>query len=157
MDSETLLQLATFSQRALELNLDGFTHEDALAQPPAGNCVNWLVGHILVHRERMLAALGAPPVGSDHAAPERYDRGSPPITGDGEGVVHLDSLLEAVEESGRCLADAIRRGGNAKLVEPHGRAGTVGAYLGILVVHEGYHAGQIATVRRMVGMEGALH
>ncbi|HYH79047.1 MAG TPA: DinB family protein [Longimicrobium sp.] len=156
MDSETLLQLAAFSQRALELNLDGFTHEQALAQPPGGNCVNWLVGHILVHRERMLAALGAPRVGCDRAAPERYDRGTAPITEDGEGVVHLGSLRETVEESGRCLAEAIRRAGTAKLVEPHGKVGTVGALLGILIVHEGYHVGQIASARHLVGMEGAI-
>jgi len=156
VDAESLVQLMSFSQRALGANLEGFTHQESLAQPPSGNCANWLLGHILLHRERMLAALGAPPAGSDEAVAERYDRGSPPVTGDGAGVARFESLRGALDESARCITDAVRRADGATLAADYQNGRTVGQFVALLMYHEGYHVGQIGAVRRQLGKPGAI-
>lgn len=76
MDAESIVYLMNFNSQAMGLNLDGLTHEDSLVQPPSGNCINWMLGHLLVHRHRMLETLGEPaPIPE---ALMRYDRGRRP-------------------------------------------------------------------------------
>jgi uncharacterized damage-inducible protein DinB len=155
VDAESMARIAGFSQRSLQMNLEGISHRDALAQPPhGGNCANWIVGHVLVHRDVMLAALGHPPVWTDPAR-ERYDRGSPPITGDGPDVVPLDRLRELLERTGEAVPAAIRAAGDAKLAEA-AEKGTVGSNVAFLQFHEGYHSGQLGLLRRILGKEGAI-
>jgi len=154
VDAESMAGLAGFSQKAMTANLEGISHPESLAQPPGGgNCINWIVGHVLVHRDKMLEMLGHPPVWTDPAR-ARYDRGSAPITGDGPGVVPLDRLRELLERSAEAVPTALRAAGG-KLAEPAGN-GTVGQKVGFLQFHEGYHAGQIGIVRRILGKEGAI-
>lgn len=51
MDAATLKLLYGFNYMALQRNTAGLSHEDSLVQPqPAGNCLNWVLGHILAHR-----------------------------------------------------------------------------------------------------------
>ncbi len=155
MNAESMAGLAGFSQKTMTINLEGISHQESLAQPPGGgNCINWMVGHVLLHREMMLEMLGQPPVWAD-AARERYARGSAPITGDGPDVVPLDRLRELLERSGEALPAAFRAAGEAKLAEPAGN-GTVAEKVGFLQFHEGYHAGQIGLTRRIIGKEGAI-
>jgi uncharacterized damage-inducible protein DinB len=157
VDAASLAFLVGFSNRALGLNLEGLTHDDALAQPAGGgNCVNWLLGHILVHRNRMLEALGEPPSWTSPSA-ARYDRGSAPITGEGEGVERLETLREELDRAHERVMEAIRRAGDGKLAEPRpGSQANVGQYVGFLSQHEMYHAGQVAILRRTLGKEGAI-
>jgi len=160
MDAETLRHMFGLSTRALGANLEGFTAEDALAQPPGGgNCVNWVVGHIVVHRNHMLRALGREPVwGAD--ADARYDRGSPPVTG-AEGALPLAALTEALERSRDAVLAALGAATDEQLAaapaEASGSAtGPIGRRLALLMVHEGYHAGQVGTLRRIGGRAGAI-
>jgi len=157
MDTESLIHLVSFPNRALTLNLEGFTHEESLAQPAGGgNCVNWLLGHVLAHRDLMLRALGEPPVWTDADA-ERYGRGSAPVTGEDEGVERLETLRELLDRAHERVLEAIRRGGDDRLAEPAPQGNrTLGQYLGFLAEHEMYHAGQVALLRRAAGKEGAI-
>ena len=42
--------------------LEGLTHEDSLLQVPfRGNCLNWVLGHILTYRATMLEIVGLEP------------------------------------------------------------------------------------------------
>ena len=44
---------------AIRENLKGVDHEESLLSPdPAGNCMNWILGHILVNRDRALLLVG---------------------------------------------------------------------------------------------------
>jgi len=57
---------ARLTHGAVRTNVDGLTHEDSLLQPqPGGNCLNWVVGHLLFVDQRMLRRLGQTPVMSD--------------------------------------------------------------------------------------------
>jgi uncharacterized damage-inducible protein DinB len=160
MDAETLRSMLGLSSRALFANLDGFTHEEALAQPPGGgNCVNWIVGHIVVHRNHMLRAMGAEPVwGSEIEA--RYDRGSEPVTG-AEGAQTLDALHDALDRSRDRVLMALEATTEAELAavpeaSTAGARGSVGQRLALLIAHEAYHAGQVSMLRRVSGRPGAI-
>jgi len=160
MDAETLRHMFSFATRALGANLDGFTEEEALAQPPGGgNCVNWIVGHIIVHRNHMLRALGHEAVwGAD--ADARYDRGSPPVTG-ADDALPLAELTGALERSRDAVLAALDAATDEQLAASPASAsgsaaGTIGRRLALLMVHEGYHAGQVATLRRIGGRAGAI-
>src|SRR5262245_20389268 len=49
-----------FSYSALFRNLEGITHEESLVQPQTGgNSLNWVLGHIVANRNRLLPMLGA--------------------------------------------------------------------------------------------------
>jgi len=160
MDAETLRHMFGLSTRALGVNLEGFTEEDALAQPPGGgNCANWVVGHVVVHRNHMLRALGREPVwgGAEDA---RYDRGSAPVTG-AEGALPLAALTDALDRSREAVLAALGGVTDEQLAAvPEAASGSatgpLGRRLALLIVHEGYHAGQVAALRRISGRPGAI-
>ena len=154
MVAPLLLSAIGFDTRALHLNLDGLTHEDSLLQPPSGNCINWLLGHILRHRNLMLEALDAPRVWSEEAQ-KRYDRGSDPIRGEESGVVRLEVLREELDRSADHLRAALAEIGEEALQAPRGTS-TVAQWLLFLALHEAYHVGQIGLMRRLAGREGAI-
>ncbi|HWM91270.1 MAG TPA: DinB family protein [Thermoanaerobaculia bacterium] len=155
MDTESLVYLVNFNAQAMGLNLEGITHEDSLVQPPRGNCLNWVVGHLLVHRNKMLEALGEPPA-LPPGALKRYDRGSEPITGDGPDVEPMERLLEGMASSKAKVVEAIQRAGDDALAKPSGQS-TVGKTLLVLSMHEAYHVGQMGLLRRIAGKERAIN
>ena len=156
MDAESLVYLVNFNSQAMGLNLGGITHEDSLVQPPSGNCINWMAGHLLVHRHRMLEALGEPaPIPEELM---RYDRGSQPVTGDGPDVLPFERLRDDLEGFKDRIVAAIQKTGDDGLAQsqPSGK-GTVGQRLLMLSMHEAYHTGQMGVLRRIAGKERAIN
>ena len=46
------------------------THEDSLIQPPFhGNCLNWVLGHLVANHDDILEALGEPRLFEGRAGP----------------------------------------------------------------------------------------
>ena len=76
MDKQTLLAGYGLGQYLIAGNTGGVTHEESLVQPSrAGNCINWIAGHLLDARGIILGLLG----GSPFLAAEEtalYKRGS---------------------------------------------------------------------------------
>ena len=91
MTGSEIAQMYEFSYGAIKRNLDDVSNEDSLVQPPgAGNCLNWVLGHIVVARNTIMTlAGGAPMVGDDVAA--HYRRGSNPLQ-PGDEVPDLGTL-----------------------------------------------------------------
>ena len=55
----------TFTRNVVRLNLEGISHEQSLIQPqPAGNCSNWVVGHLVTIYNKVLPLLEQTPVES---------------------------------------------------------------------------------------------
>lgn len=155
MDAAPALRLLDFSHRSLGMNLDGVTHDESLAAPgDGGNCINWVLGHIVVHRDQMLALLGQAPL-LDPAVTARYGRGSPPVTADADDVQTLDALKDALDRSYRRLRDSIAAADEAAFAAASGK-GTMGDALIFLLGHEWYHGGQVGLLRRITGHTGAL-
>jgi hypothetical protein len=66
---ELLAELFAINYRVIRRQVDGLTHEDSLLQLPfRGNCLNWVLGHIVATRNRALALLGEPPIWSEAEA-----------------------------------------------------------------------------------------
>ena len=155
MDARPALHLLDFSNRSLGMNLEGVTHEESLIRPEGGgNCINWVLGHIVEHRDRMLVLMGQPAM-LDEPVAARYARGSQPITADGDDVRKLEVLKGALDESYDRLRRVVAAADEATFAAPAGKS-TVGDALVFLLGHEWYHGGQIGLLRRIAGHAGAL-
>ena len=76
---DALKKLFGISYQVLKKNLEGVTHEESLLQPEAdGNCLNWVVGHILSTRNSALQMMNQPTFWNQEEA-GLYKRGSEPI------------------------------------------------------------------------------
>jgi hypothetical protein len=132
--------------------VDGLTHADSLIQPPYhGNCLNWVVGHIVQARCRVLDLLGESSIWDD-AQRERYVRGSDPVTGEGAYVLPFETLLADLDRAGTLIAEAIHRLEDADLeVIPEGSEQPLGQRLLGQYWHETYHVGQTDLLRQITG------
>lgn len=161
MDAKELSNLFRVSHSAITVNLEDFTHEQSLVQPPgAGNCVNWVLGHIVASRNGVLRLVGEEPVLHDAVA-ERYKRGSAPMANQLDAAP-LDLLVKALGQSQERILSALGRIRELDLNKPAATPGSptgdtsVGGQLAFLHFHETYHSGQLGILRRLVGKEGAI-
>lgn len=130
----------------------GLTHADSLAQPPApGNCINWVVGHILAYRNRILNILGQPPV-FDEVTAARYACDSKPVLGDEPGIGILEDMLQTLDESQQKIATAMQ----ALSPDDARKAWTFGQntmsaaeWMLYLLRHEAYHVGNLELLRQV--------
>jgi hypothetical protein len=148
--------------RTVKTNLDGITHEESLVQPqPGGNCINWVLGHLLSIYNQALPLLGQQPV-TDPSTIERYKRGSAAISAPGEAR-RFEQLMAEWDETVKRV-DAGLAGLTAEVLERPAPAGAgptepgdkVRQTLSTLLFHQGYHAGQTGVLRRLVGKAGAI-
>ncbi len=160
MTPAELSNLFRISHYAITVNLEGFTHEESLKQPlPGGNCLNWVLGHIVGSRNQILAQLGEEPA-LHPAVAERYKRGSVPIHATRDAA-HLELLYKALQDSQERLLARLTLMSDADLALPApggepGADGTLGQALAFGHFHESYHAGQVALLRRLAGKPGQI-
>jgi hypothetical protein len=158
---EVFQQITHVTHMVLRLTVDGLTQEDSLIQPqPTGNCLNWVVGHLLCVYDQMLPLLGQAPV-MQPGVLQRYERGSAPIKSASEAM-DLSYLLIGIEE-----AVARVNAGLPGLTEetldspapfsPTGNPNeTVRSLLTLTAFHQAYHVGQAGLLRRLAGKKGAI-
>ena len=160
MDKNTLIAGYSVSQRLISGNTDGIGHEESLVQPsPAGNSMNWVAGHLLVSRGQILGLLGAGPFLSEDEK-KLYQRGSAPVKPAGESV-DFGRLRDGLEQTAGTITGVLAGADESFLEEELDLAGfpikmekpSRGAYLALFLFHEGYHAGQLGIVRRLLGKE----
>jgi hypothetical protein len=159
-EAEVFRHQARIVHKVVRLNCDGLSQQDSLVQPePDGNCLNWVVGHMVNIQDRIIGMLGQPPVMGPALA--RYDRGSPPLR-DGAEALPLDDLLTAWDESAQRF-DAGLAGLTPEVLDRHvpnspsnNPDETVRTMLGTVLFHQGYHAGQTGLLRRIAGKPGAI-
>jgi uncharacterized damage-inducible protein DinB len=140
----------------IKANVGEITHEESLKQPaPAGNCVNWVLGHLVATRSNFLLALGGEPVWGD-ADRNRYDRHGPPIKS-GNEAKPLAEIWKALDDSQQRLVKTVSELTPQRLAEkaPFSPSNdpdeTIGSLLTTFAFHEAYHAGQTGVLRRIVG------
>lgn len=162
-----LHEVAVFRQQArtthqvVRRNVDGLTHEESLVQPdPGGNCLNWVVGHLVWASNGACRVLGQEPA-LDESSAKRYERGGAPVL-EAADAIDLGRLLAAWDAG----ADRIDAGLGTLTPEvldrpapgsPTGNPNeTIRSLLGTMMFHQAYHAGQTALLRRIAGHEGAI-
>ncbi|MCI0489736.1 MAG: DinB family protein [Blastocatellia bacterium] len=154
MDPGSLEMLFGYNHLTLHENIAGLSHTDSLLQPhPGGNCLNWVLGHIVATRNQVLKLLGKEPILNEEEA-ALYKRGSAPIK-DGSRALLLEKLLADLDLSQELIVAGLKEASEEDLMAPAGTE-TVGRQLALLHFHEAYHAGQIGLLRRLAGKEGAI-
>jgi uncharacterized damage-inducible protein DinB len=150
-----LSKLFEMNYEALFRNLEGVTHEDSLVQPvPAGNTINWLLGHILATRNRLHPLLGLQEAWSPELAYRYSGR-------DGAGwtpgvAVDLRTIEGDLARSQQQVMGAFDAMSSQALATRANDGRTLAEVLGFFHFHEAYHGGQIALVRRIVGHPGVI-
>jgi hypothetical protein len=162
MTGSELVNIYEFSYGALNRNLDGVSNEESLFIPqPAGNCINWVLGHVVAARNTILTLAGGAPILTGDAA-ARYQRGSAAIHA-GDKVLDLGTLRGLLADSQQQLIPALAPISDETLALPVPEqlrrpplTGSIEAALTRLAFHESYHNGQIGLLRRLAGKAGAI-
>jgi hypothetical protein len=162
MTGSELMNLYEFSYGAITRNLDGISQEESLFSPePAGNCINWVLGHVVTARNTVLTLAGGNPILTSDAA-GHYRRGSAPIEA-GDPVLDLGTLRGLLADSQQQLLPALVALSHEALELPVPEAirrppltGSIGTALARLAFHESYHNGQLGLLRRLAGKPGAI-
>lgn len=142
-------------------NLEDINHQESLRQPqPAGNCLNWVLGHLLFVYQQIFPLLGQDPVMGGGAL-DRYRRGSAPLVDPAEAVSWIE-LTAAWKEVARRV-DAGLVGLSPETLDSPAPFSpsknpneTVRSLLVLVFFHQAYHAGQAGLLRRLVGRNGTI-
>ncbi len=160
MTSTDLVKMYEFSYGAINRNLDGLSHAESVVLPPSGNCLNWVLGHVVNARGLLLTLTGGTPVLTGAQA-EPYKRGS--SSGGVDGLLDLATLRGLLADSQQQLIPGLAAMSDEAMArsvpEPYNRpplTGSVVDAFGRLYYHESYHNGQIGLLRRIAGKEGAI-
>lgn len=148
------VKLFELTYRAILVNVDGIDAEQSLRRPePAGNCVNWVLGHVLVSRDQLLDLLHGQRVWPEDAGTP-YRRGASAEL-DRDRALGLPRLLSDLELSQERLLRTLR-GTPEEAVLDDGDGARLSDRLLFYHFHEAYHAGQLALLRRLLGLPGAI-
>ena len=149
---ELLAFLFNITYGVVKQQTDGLSHEDSLLQLPfRGNCLNWILGHLIISRDSILKALGETVVWSEEiAAP--YLRDSDAITAENTQLAQpLEKILADMDLSNQRLMAAFERITPEDLAVPRSERSSVGKWIAFLQFHESYHVGQTELLRQLAG------
>ena len=105
-DADGLAQSFATNHWLIHRLVDGLSHADSIKQPPyESNCLNWVLGHVIVSRNEVLNLLNVEQVWNEDVV-NLYITGSEPITGDGQGL-KFEELLEALDTAQERIAAAL--------------------------------------------------
>lgn len=157
MNKEMIHDLYKTNHYVLTRQVEGLTHEDSLLQLPfRGNCLNWVIGHVLVSRQGALDLLGIKSWWTEEEI-ARYKFDSAPITSaDDPAVLPLDRLIADFEKTQELLDDGFAEISDAQLAEKDKRDRTVAQRLLFTAWHEGYHVGQTEYLRQLAGKDDKI-
>lgn len=155
IEPQSLIKLFGYNAELINKQTAGMTHAESLLQLPfEGNCLNWILGHIVSTRTTVLKLVEENPVWTDEQR-ARYRGGSVNITKDSEEVFLLEELVAAYNLSQERLIRGLNRSTYEDMCRPSElRGGTVGDALGYLHFHEAHHVGQILYLAQLAGKKG---
>lgn len=136
---------------AIKRQMEGITHSDSVRQPPFdGNCINWILGHVIVARCNFLMMLDVPSIwGMDKC--RRYIPGSAPVT-DADDAVPFDSLFTDLDRTQDQLITALSHVSAEDLCTIKDDQ-SIGEHLISYHAHESYHLGHLELLRQLVNKE----
>ena len=141
------------NQNSLASAVDDITHTESLLQLPGkSNCMNWILGHIVVYRDGMLAGIRQPTF-FPASQTKLYAARSQPITPESKSV-RLNKLLKLLDKSHDALMvwlESNPKGLRKKTPEDiQPRKGvTVVEHFAELCWHESNHVGELHALREL--------
>jgi uncharacterized damage-inducible protein DinB len=152
--SPDLKRMLKMENNLIHEQTNGLTQEDSLVQPPSGgNCMNWVLGHLLENQITLLNLIGGQ-TPFDPARLERYRRESDPIRAQENGVLELKQLLADHDQVLAAISTRLGEMNEADLeqeIQQGERRVTVGWRLFFLHFHYTFHLGQLELLRQMAG------
>jgi len=152
--TKDFMQIICLENDMIHAQTADLSHADTLIQPVSGgNCMNWVLGHLLETRLTLLEALGGePPL--DPAKVMRYRRDSEPVRCDGPGVLSLESLLNDHDLVHTAVMAQLLMMDEADF-DTENQVGerqvTRGWRVFFLQFHSNYHIGQLEQLRQLAG------
>ncbi len=128
---------------------EGLTHADSLLLPAAGgNCLNWVLGHLVTERDEALGWLGQAPLWTE-AETQIYQRRSEPLV-EAAQALPLERILGDLAQTQEQMLARLATVTPEELAAPSGES-TVGERLTFMLWHETYHVGQLELLRHLAG------
>lgn len=150
MDSAQLLGTLKRNLDLIKRDTAGISDADALKRIGQGSSLNWVVGHILSSRTRILDVLGVQAGFNHEDIRALYGRETKP---DAARDLPLSELLRLLDSTQELIGQGLASVDLDKVIEsPFGQQTTAGL-VNFFAWHEGYHAGQVVIFRRW--LEGA--
>lgn len=149
-------KILAMESKIIEEQIRDLTHTDSLLQPqPAGNCLNWVLGHLITSQLEIISAVGGVhPFNVDLVA--RYKRDSEPIRGEEPGVLKLSELLEMLKQVNSAvdtLLGGLDENAFSREIQIGERKMTLGWRVFFLHFHFTYHIGQLEYLRQLAGKQ----
>ena len=156
-DPKGMLKEFQRNYRIILRQTNGLTHSDSLLQLPfRGNCLNWVLGHIVEERQQVLALLGLPLIWKDKEI-ARYKTDSEPVTPENAATaLPLEKLLADLKKIQSALDEslgAVEPGELDKETESEGHTLPLGEWIAGFLWHETYHTGQLEILRQLAGKD----
>ena len=130
--------------------LEGISHDESLLTPEfQANCINWLIGHMIVGRDRALKALASPLIFGE-AEKELYQTGSASLQK--ERALPLENLHAALDETQARLEQALSQVSEeflAEIISTRFGDRPRWQHISGLGWHETYHVGQLELLRQL--------
>lgn len=153
-DPEVLAGIFPRNQWVIGEQTKGLTHADSLLQPATrGNCLNFVLGHMLANRDVVLKALDLPPMMTEEQT-RRYGYGADPVLEDSPEIIPLEGLIVLLEKSAELLVEKIKPLSPEELVKEvklGQSAATLGERIEFFGWHDTYHVGQTEYLRQLAG------
>ena len=152
MHSPTLyIKSVGITDRVIKQKTEGLTHADSMLQLPfPGNCMNWILGHILVYRMQYLGVIDGVSK-PDEGEFALYGFGSEPIT-DSDKAIPLETLLARLDDASEQVVAALKAMPESRLEEvlDEEQGVSVDERLHFyLVFHEAFHVGQLEPLQEL--------
>jgi hypothetical protein len=148
-----LIKMLVIENNLIHDQTNELSQADTLIQPPGGNCMNWVLGHLLESQISMLKAIdGVSPI--DPVLLDRYKRESAPITPIDEDILSLDFLLDGHDKEHAAIAARLSEMSEADFdveIQQGERKVIRGWRVFFLHFHYTYHIGQLEQLRQLAG------
>jgi uncharacterized damage-inducible protein DinB len=155
MDTATLLHSLGTSNVVVNRNFEGINQRDSLVHPqPEGQTFNWILGHMVKIRNEILEMIGKksvyPKTKFEMYTPKGFSEAKALEIEELKGA--FNALQIELEQGIKTLSHEKNEPATLRPERPD----TVGSALATIFWHEAYHAGQLGTMRRVIGKEGKI-
>ena len=158
MTRDNAFRLFNFSHRTVMMNIEDITEAESLLSPLAGiNSMHWILGHIVATRRSMLKMLGAEMHWTIEDA-KAFSRA--PDAAVGSAQKSWPQIIDGLEDSFSRVTEALMGFDKLDHLAPGegilADSETYGDRFAFYFGHEAYHAGQLGTLRRLLGKPGQI-
>ncbi|MCC7477540.1 DinB family protein [bacterium] len=164
MLNEHFAQSFATAQMVMLANLQDVSHEDSLRPVgEAGNCINWLAGHLLHVADSLARELGAAQPVLSESESALYSMGSSPLSTESQ-CCQIDRLKEGLALQHKQISARLAAMSDeeyaaeidpALLPVPLSKP-NLASLITTLAFHQAYHSGQLGLARRALGMQSGL-